>query len=486
MAYFVIVFGVITILSFISVFHFHDTQLDDAFITYRYARSVAAGQGFHYNPDEVTIGTTTPLYTISLALAAKLGLEIPTASLIFNAISLALLTGVVFVIISQVASRSIGLLAALTFLLLPGDYISLGMETLTHTMFTVFALYACEKKRYLLAIVISAVVTLVRYDGILVTGVIGLAILLEQRRIAWKEMLVYAAFLIPWMMYATIVSGSPLPNAFYAKTGSSIEETFLSELPETFAIQFAYRPYSLVPVFIVALFLFLLVIGCIYTIKERKFWQITAWAFLYLLGYNVLGLKYFHHWYYYPLAPATFLLLVFGLNTIARIVHHKTANLHQNRQWLLTQSSWLLGIPFIIIFGLGFMVFWRVASTTAVFGGRYYVYQEAALWLCENSSPDETITVPEIGIVGWYCPRTIIDPYGLVSPQLWSYIKAGTVAQGVGELRPDYVLIPNCSLDSSCETFDGSEFFPDTYHLIKTFTREKFPYTFAIYAKAAQ
>ncbi|MEW6648986.1 MAG: hypothetical protein AB1453_02220 [Chloroflexota bacterium] len=40
---------------------------DDTFITYRYARNIARGYGFVYNPGEGVLGTTTPLYTLLLA-----------------------------------------------------------------------------------------------------------------------------------------------------------------------------------------------------------------------------------------------------------------------------------------------------------------------------------------------------------------------------------------------------------------------------------
>ena len=41
--------------------------LEDAFITFRYARNIAQGLGFVYNPGERVLGTTTPLQTLLLA-----------------------------------------------------------------------------------------------------------------------------------------------------------------------------------------------------------------------------------------------------------------------------------------------------------------------------------------------------------------------------------------------------------------------------------
>ncbi|MCB0187901.1 MAG: hypothetical protein KDE31_26715, partial [Caldilineaceae bacterium] len=42
-------------------------DVDDAFITYRYAENLATGQGFVYNAGERLLGTSTPLYTLLLA-----------------------------------------------------------------------------------------------------------------------------------------------------------------------------------------------------------------------------------------------------------------------------------------------------------------------------------------------------------------------------------------------------------------------------------
>ena len=44
--------------------------IDDAYITFRYARNLLAGNGFVFNPGERVLGTTTPLFTLILAAAA--------------------------------------------------------------------------------------------------------------------------------------------------------------------------------------------------------------------------------------------------------------------------------------------------------------------------------------------------------------------------------------------------------------------------------
>ena len=47
--------------------------IDDAYITFRYARNLAEGLGLVYNPGEWVLGTTTPLWAILLACGYRLG-----------------------------------------------------------------------------------------------------------------------------------------------------------------------------------------------------------------------------------------------------------------------------------------------------------------------------------------------------------------------------------------------------------------------------
>ena len=65
--------------------------IDDAFITFRYARNILAGQGFVYNPGEAVLGTTTPLYTLLMAglgaLTGGVAAPFPQLALLVNALA---------------------------------------------------------------------------------------------------------------------------------------------------------------------------------------------------------------------------------------------------------------------------------------------------------------------------------------------------------------------------------------------------------------
>ena len=59
--------------------------IDDAYITFRYARNLAEGLGFVYNPGQSVLGTTTPSYTALMSLAWLLSLHnLPAVALVLN------------------------------------------------------------------------------------------------------------------------------------------------------------------------------------------------------------------------------------------------------------------------------------------------------------------------------------------------------------------------------------------------------------------
>ena len=60
--------------------------IDDAYITFRYARNLADGLGLVYNPGEWVLGTTAPLWAIVLAGGYRLGLtDLPWLSTVLSA-----------------------------------------------------------------------------------------------------------------------------------------------------------------------------------------------------------------------------------------------------------------------------------------------------------------------------------------------------------------------------------------------------------------
>ena len=64
--------------------------VDDAYITFTYAKNLASGNGLVFTPGEHTFGSTTPLYALLLALIGLVGhpLAMPAIALCVNALAL--------------------------------------------------------------------------------------------------------------------------------------------------------------------------------------------------------------------------------------------------------------------------------------------------------------------------------------------------------------------------------------------------------------
>ena len=86
-ASFVILYtGLVTGLIYTTLAHW---AYDDPFITYRYAENLAQGKGFVYNPGERVLSTTTPLFTLLLALLSKVWADLPALAHLVGAFSIA-------------------------------------------------------------------------------------------------------------------------------------------------------------------------------------------------------------------------------------------------------------------------------------------------------------------------------------------------------------------------------------------------------------
>ncbi|MDH4158307.1 MAG: hypothetical protein OEW00_13635, partial [candidate division Zixibacteria bacterium] len=72
---------------------------DDAFITYRYAENMAMGYGFVYNEGQRVLGTSTPLFTLMLALFSFLSVSPLRAAMFISLVS----SGITAMIIYRMA-----------------------------------------------------------------------------------------------------------------------------------------------------------------------------------------------------------------------------------------------------------------------------------------------------------------------------------------------------------------------------------------------
>ena len=68
-------------------------------------------------------------------------------------------------------------------------------------------------------------------------------------------------------------------------------------------------------------------------------------------------------------------------------------------------------------------------------------YKEIGLWLAENTEQDASIAVVEIGTIGWYSQRRIIDILGLVTDEVADFVAEGDFVSWLLLYPPDFMMV---------------------------------------------
>ncbi len=210
---------------------------DDSFISFRYARHLAAGQGLVWNPGERVEGYTNFLWVILMAGALRLGWKPEVVSnLIGIASGAALLAALVIYTARRVGWRSpfiwlapLALAAGRSFT----AWCTGGLETMLFTLlvFVASAVFVRERETGsslpILSSTLFALATLTRPEGGLFAAVAGLFFLgdlLAGRRsvrsaLIWS--LPYVDVVAAHVVWRYTYYGAWLPNTFYAKVAGA-------------------------------------------------------------------------------------------------------------------------------------------------------------------------------------------------------------------------------------------------------------------------
>ena len=193
-------------------------RFEDALIVLRYARNLAAGEGFVFNPGERVLGVTTPLHTLLSALYVLLGGGHAAAvQNVAGVIFLVFEAWLVAILLKRVYPPLLAALAALLIVTnLNFNYLYFGMET---HLFAVLVLLSCHLltlRQHTWTGVVLGVAFLTRYDAALLALLIGLTLLPDREKLA-RLTAAFFAVVTPWLLFAQLYFGSIVPHALGAK-----------------------------------------------------------------------------------------------------------------------------------------------------------------------------------------------------------------------------------------------------------------------------
>lgn len=194
--------------------------LDDAYITFRMADNLAAGNGFVYNIDERVLSSTTPLYVIVLALISLFNLSVPLIAFTLNAILGAVTAFLLFSACRMMCRNDeVSLGVAFLYAVSPGSviYAMAGMETIFFEFVIVLSCIMILRKHDCWAAGLAGILPLIRPEGILISLLLGISMIGIKRRRVFKYGVFACLPLCVWLLWALYYYGDVIPHSVREK-----------------------------------------------------------------------------------------------------------------------------------------------------------------------------------------------------------------------------------------------------------------------------
>jgi 4-amino-4-deoxy-L-arabinose transferase-like glycosyltransferase len=448
--------------------------LDDSWIHQTYARNLAQNGEWAFVPGEPSAASTSPLYTVLLAIGYIVGLPYVLWTHFLGATALALMSMLIVRMVEwQLPNMQYGGLIGGLFSVTSWHMIwaaASGMETIIFSMLTIVLIYLAWRELYVessmsvvkrgaLFGIVTALTTLARPEGILLSGLIGMMMLLTRPQGNIQQVIIYgvaslftfALVMSPYIMLNIQLTGGFLPNTANAKFQ---QHEILLQLPYLTRVQNLI--YPLLAGGQILLIPGLLIYGWV-IVKIQKSRQLLLmtpllWSIALTMVYaSRLPAAYQHGRYVMPILPSIILVGVIGILYIV----------NQRKQSLVPRvlSRVLLISALLTSLAFAFVIAPPIYSIDVAIINEEMV--ASASWIDENIPDDELLAIHDIGAVGFFSSRPMLDIAGLVSPDIAPIVEdADALWEYMQERNAQYLMafpnqIPGNSVDDDrlCQVF---------------------------------
>lgn len=430
--------------------------LDDTYIHFQYARQMASGELYVYNPgDKPTSGATSFLYSPLLALGYLLGfhsLQLGYWAVGLGALFHLLSAGLIYRMVQgfhlaneRSATRSIAVMLAVAYLL-AGPFVWAafsGMETLLMTVCALASLEAYSRQQEGRSIALAFISALARPEGAVIAASLSVALFIKRRRLlGWNWLPIAAIGVQPFVNF--LVTGSASASGNQAKSylyNSTMPfEDRVQALFETWAqiwAEWLLGRNAVDGVYLPTVLFAMAMVGGVFSLWQG--WQkrsitpgMLALVWLVLMSAGIASLETaFWHFkrYQLPLMALFFPLAGWAL-------------LRLHGRWGRVASVMIVGT---ILLG----TLWTLPEYARRYADNIRVVhgQQVAMayWVDANLPPDARIGVHDVGVMRYVGQRATYDLVGLTTEDV-----AMAWRQGSGTIydtmqnhpyRPDYFAI---------------------------------------------
>jgi arabinofuranosyltransferase len=410
--------------------------LDDAWIHLHFARNLAEGTGFVYNPGRPVAGSTAPLWTLLLA-----GGSVLAGASVGMAKGLGVACALGAAVLTRRAAQAWGAppgvaVVAGAALVWTGPIAwgaLSGMEVALAALLVAAALVAHAAERAWLTAALAGLAVTARPEAALLIPFFLLSRPLTLARLT-AFAVVPALIVAPMVAFSYATVGAPYPATAAAKVEGGLIG-WLGGLREPLVMTLALRPWAFVREWAswLALTHVLLPVALLPAIvlawrRGGRALGVVALALLaHPIGMALLapyrGPGFQEGRYSIHLLPLAIVVIAVGLG----------AALKRRRRVALL--AWLA------------LALWSLvpAAERYAWGVQNIEAMQVRLghWIAENTPPGARLAVNDIGAIAYVSRREVVDLMGLVTPEILPYRRQGEdgVIRFVGEVCPDYVIV---------------------------------------------
>ncbi|HLJ55773.1 MAG TPA: hypothetical protein VKT77_12110 [Chthonomonadaceae bacterium] len=430
------------------IFSTHATE-EDFYITLRYAENLAHGAGLVFNPGEHVLGTTTPLYTLLLAAAVRGRLDPVLFGKLLAAAADAGSCMFAWRMGRALGRPIAGLCAAVVLAAAPLNLtVSVkGMESSLTACACIGAWSLWAEQRTTGAWICAGLAVLLRIDATLLTVILLAACVLRDRRPPWTGLAVFAVMTAPWLLYASLTFGSPVPTSLRAKLivyGWHSASRFPNLVP--FLHEMAHSPLGI----LLAVGALAAVLGVAAASRDHPLAPshphalllapLLAWLAVYYGG-MAFSKVFLFGWYYLPPTPAYYLAACVGWAWLAEAAVRRFG-----RRPIVVRSA--SGAAAACVAAAGLLALFTVPRVARTLRDSQRVEEELripiGLWLKAHAAPGDTVMLEPIGYIGYFSGLRVLDTVGLVSPQVLPFYRQAEASPYHAiwqRFRPQWVLL---------------------------------------------
>jgi len=416
--------------------------LDDSWIHFQFARNVAEGHGFAYNPGVPVSGSTAPLWTLLLAGLFKAGGAYPAwAKVAGVAAALGAAWLARRLCLAWTGDTALGLTAALvTVWSAPMVWGALsGMEVTLAALLVTAALTAHAAGRLPIAAALAGLAALARPESVLLVPLLWLAGPLTARRsaIVWG---LPAVILLPWVAFNVRTAGTPLPAPAAAKIEGGLLGLF-SGARESAVTTFLSRPWQferewiawLASVNVLLPVLLLLGLWVLWRRRGRAWALPASILLLHPLGMALLapyrGPAFQEGRYSIQLLPLAIVVAVSAFVPLVSMARFRPS-------WGRVACALLL-VASLASLGPGATRYaWAVQNIDAMQVG-------LGRWVDAHTPAGARLALNDVGAIAYLGRREVVDVMGLVTPAIIPYRRDGEagILRYLERACPDYLII---------------------------------------------